>query len=537
MRYSCLLILIGICGPLFSQVDHPTRIPGELIVQLAEGVEAEFWHKKQANQGTLTAALQYGRKLGIRHSLFLLRFAEADISAEKALKQVESLAGVVAVQYNYVVDFREQPNDNEYFRQWDMQAIGVEDAWRETTGGATAKGTPIVVAVMDSGFEITHEDLQPNLWQNLAEIPGDGIDNDGNGYVDDVMGWDFFSDTPNIAPGNHGLSTAAIVGARGNNGVGVTGVNWEVELMLFSFSSVADLITAYEYAIDQRQRFNESNGTEGAFVVATNNSFGQARVWCDQQPVWASMYDLLGQVGILSSSGVDNNRYDVDTQGDMPATCPSDYLLISCNTDEDDNLYTTSAYGRTSVDIGSPGEGSYTAKPGNSYGFFGDNSAATPHVTGAIALLYSAPCEELEALAIEDPAATALLMKKVLIEEGEPLPSLENRTVSGRRLNVANALEAIIASCRNQLIPLALERIFPNPVNGILTVDFAAPVNGTYQVELFNALGQITRRKEIVVGEIGLRTFTFDTKGLATGVYFLRFGQNEEGVTKRVVVY
>ncbi len=536
---SIIFTLLGFAGfspHLSAQADHPDRVRGEIIVRLADATPIDDWVNANLLQKGATNPLSMVKQLGIRHPLILLAFDENQIPPEKALLEVEQLAGVTAVQYNYQVDFRTEPNDNEFFRQWDMEIIDAASAWNHTTGGTTAGGTPIVVAVIDSGFDINHEDLAPNLWVNTNEVPADGIDNDNNGYIDDLMGWDFFSDTPNVAPGNHGLSTASIIGAQGNNGIGVSGVNWDVDLMLFSFSSVADLVSAYEYVIDQRQRFNESNGLEGAFVVATNNSFGQGRIWCDQQPVWGSMYDLMGEVGILSSAGVDNNRYDVDNAGDMPATCPSDYLLVSCNTDEDDNLYNSSAYGATSVDIGAPGEGTFTTKPGNTYGVFGGNSAATPHVTGAIALLYSGPVAGLEANAINQPAATARLIKNLLVQGGDLLPSLENRTLSGRRLNLGSAMEQLIASFSNQLRPLAINKLFPNPVKGLLTVNFDAPENGTYRAEIYNALGQLVQHQEEEVGEGGLRIFTVATNPLPAGVYFLNFGRGGEWVTERVVV-
>lgn len=535
-RFFIILLFIIPFFSLSAQVDHPDRIRGELIVRLTDDTNVEEWVKENLLQDGGVSSLSMIKELGIRHPLILLAFDENQISSEKALSEVQRLASVDAVQCNYFVDFRSEPNDNQFFRQWDMSIVDAPSAWSHTTGGTTEGGTNIVVAVMDSGFEISHEDLAPNLWVNPAEVPGDGVDNDNNGYVDDLMGWDYYSDTPNIAPGDHGLSTASIIGAQGDNGIGVSGVNWDVDLMLFSFSSVADLVSAYEYVIDQRQRFNESNGTSGSFVVTTNNSFGQGRIWCDQQPVWGSMYDLLGEVGILSSAGVDNNRYNVDSVGDMPATCASDYLLISCNTDEDDNLYNNSAYGETSVDIGAPGEGTFTTKPGNSYGVFGGNSAATPHVTGAIALMYSGPVAGLEINAINQPAATALLVKDLLVQSGDLLPSLENRTLSGRRLNLGIAMEQLIDTYSNQLEPLAINKVYPNPVKGNLTINYDAPENGTYRAEIYNALGQLVQHQEEEVGEGGLRIFTVDTASLSAGVYFLNFGRGGEWVTERVIV-
>ncbi len=537
MRFFCLILITFLTTHLFAQQREYERIPGEVLVQMQAGVNAETWVLKQAAQFTSELGLRYLKPLSTRANIHLLGYDESmnhRSVLQDVLRQDPAIQGF---QDNTVVDFRDTPNDDQYFRQWDMEKIDAPRAWEATTGGTTANGTPIVVAIMDSGFDTAHVDLEANLWNNPNEIPNDGVDNDNNGYVDDIKGWDFFSNSPAIAPGSHGISTTAIVGAKGNNGEGVTGVNWDVDLMLFSFRNIADLVLAYEYVIEQRDRFNRSGGTEGAFVVATNNSFGQTGIRCEQQPIWGAMYDQLGAVGILSSSGVSNQRFDVDEFGDMPADCTSEYLLISCNTDENDDLDDSSAFGRNSVDIGSPGEGSITAKPGNTYGPFGGNSAAPPHVTGTIALLYASSCEGLEESARIDPAGTALLIKDIILQSGDLLGSLEFRTLTGRRLNIGKAMEDLLESCQNTLGPLTIFNVFPNPVQDELTVEYTSPENGSYRAEVYDALGQLVRHKEIMVGEVGFRRFTIDASTLPAGTYFLRFGRDDSWVEEKVVVY
>ncbi|MEM1214775.1 MAG: S8 family serine peptidase, partial [Bacteroidota bacterium] len=339
-----------------------------------------------------------------------------------------------------------------------------------------------------------------------------------------------------INPGEHGLSSAAIVGGVGDNGRGITGVNWDLELMLFSFTKISDLVKSYDYVIDQREKFNNSNGTEGAFVVATSNSFGQNRVFCESKPVWAAMFDELGAVGVLSSYGVGNVRYDADVAGDMPASCPSDYLLISCNTDEDDNLFSSSAYGAVSVDLGAPGEGTVTARPNNTYGVFGGNSAATPHVSGAIALLYAGDCAQLETDARQAPAATALRIKDLLLQSAEQRPSLQNRTLTGGRLHVGDAMNLLTESCNNTLGELAILRLGPNPTDDLLRINYQVPENGTYELELFDALGRRCQHQQVEVNTFGIRRLDWDVSRLVAGVYWLRFGDGGAGVWKQVVV-
>lgn len=535
-----IIVLVALILPQFlwgqgSRED--LRIPGELIILLADGIDAQQWVRQQsARQSALV--LEYERKLGIRHNFHLLQFAEEQYPAEEVLGWVRSQDEVVLAQLSYEVEFRSPPNDPEFNQQWDMDLIQAADVWGITEGGLTAQGDTIVVAIMDSGFEPSHPDLAANIWHNHAEIPGDGIDNDNNGYIDDDMGWDYFSDTPNIAPGAHGLSATGIIGAVGNNGVGVTGLNWHVKVMQFSFSAVPDLIRAYEYVIDQRARYNESNGAEGAFVVATNASFGQARVFCDQQPAWAAMYDLMGEVGILTGGGADNSPYDVEILGDMPTTCTTDYLIMTCNVNSDDNLAQGSAFGNVSVDIGSPGDGTITIRPQGTYGVYGGNSAAAPHVTGAIALMYSLPCEGIAAEALDNPATTALLIRQAILEGVDPNESLAGKTVTGGRLNVFGSMEFVQSQCANEPGPLSVTKVYPNPTSDAgLNVEYITPEFTDYQIEVFNPLGQIIYRDVVDVPRFGERIFTVPTAQLPVGIYYLRFGLGEAVEVVPFMVY
>lgn len=540
-RFICSVLACLFLAISYGQEKKHLLIPGEILVYLTPQTNPldllTDWYANTGYNGRATVLQNSTKRLGIRHNIHTFNHALEEADAQNLLWWLQQHPKVIAAQYNYTVDFRNRPNDERFGQQWDMEVTEAEKAWEITTGGSTTAGTPIVVAIMDSGFEIGHEDLNANLWHNPAEILGDGIDNDNNGYTDDDMGWDYFSDSPMIANGPHGTGCAGIIGAAGNNGIGVSGINWDIQMMLFSFSSVADLISAYEYAIDQRMRFNESNGQDGAFVVATNNSFGQSRIRCEQQPLWGAMYDLMGEVGILSSAGVANERYNVDISGDMPASCPSDYLLISCNTDENDNLADSSAFGEIAVDIGSPGEETITTRRPNTYGSFSLNSAATPHVTGAIALLYSAPCEGLEMSAIQQPSATALQVKEMITSGVDLIPSLTFRTQTGGRLNLFKALKQLEESCSNTLGDLQLSKLYPNPGQEMITAEFLTPENGTYYADLYNALGQLVIREKVEVGAVGIRTFELDVTNYSPGFYFLRFGQGDNWVVKQVAVY
>ena len=165
------------------------------------------------------------------------------------------------------------------------------------------------------------------------KLPDNGIDDDNNGYVDDYNGFDSAADDgdPNAEPFNaHGTPVAGIIGAVGDNELGVTGVNWDVKIMTVRnafLDSESEVLQAYLYVLDQRRRYDASGGTEGAYVVATNASWGRAYGDVADSPIWCGLYDDLGEAGILNVGATANANIDVDAVGDLPTNCPSDYLI------------------------------------------------------------------------------------------------------------------------------------------------------------------------------------------------------------------
>ena len=432
------------------------------------------------------------------------------------------------------------PNDPEYGnQQTNFRRSGFERAWDLTTGGRTADGHDIVIAVLDAGFDITHEDLSPNLWTNPAEIPDDGLDNDGNGYVDDRHGWDFSDDDPVYPRDPHGTQVIGLLGARGDNGRGLTGTNWRTRMMLFSIASTADVIRAYEYVRDQRQRWNETDGREGALVVVTNASFGVEGATCSDFPVWGGIYEELGRVGILTAASAANRRWDVDINGDMPVDCPTEFLIGVTNVNENDNLYRSSAFGRASVDLATPGEGSYSTRPNNAYAPFSGTSAAAPYVTGAVALLYTTPCPALASRLREDPARAALLVRSALLSTVTDRPQLRSRTATGGTLDVAAAQLALADGCDGgDRQPLAITATTPNPARGEVVLETNALVlSAGARVDVIDRAGRVVRSvaAEVLVGSpIRLRV---DLAGLGGGVYYLRVVDRERVAGGSLVVY
>jgi hypothetical protein len=374
----------------------------------------------------------------------------------KALGALRLFRSVKAVQLNHRVEERNTtPNDPNYNQQWhhnqvEDHDIDSDEAWDITTGGTAANGARIVVAVLEGGgSNYNHPDLIDNHWTNDSEIPGNGIDDDNNGYVDDFNGWNSGDNSDNIAAGGHGTSVSGMIGATGNNNTGGAGVNWDVEIMqvdMGSGLSESNVIAAYEYPKVMRDLFNGSNGTSGAFVVATNASWGIDQANPANYPVWCAYYDALGASGILNCGATTNSALNVDVVGDMPTACGSDYMVSVTATNNSD-VRTFSGYGVTTIDLGAPGDQVYLPSGSSGYGFTSGTSFASPCVAGAIGLVYSVPCSDLAALAISDPQGIADLVRSFILDGVDLIPNLANEVATGGRLNVFNSVNLALGAC------------------------------------------------------------------------------------------
>lgn len=356
-------------------------------------------------------------------------------SALVLLKDDENLA---YVQVDHKVSPR--ASDPLLARQWGLSStygINAPQAWQYTTGGQTLDGNPVAVGIVDGGMDLAHEDLVGNVWTNQSEVAGNHIDDDGNGFVDDVNGWNAYDDNGEVPSHYHGTHVAGIVGAQGNNGKGVSGVNWNVGLIPVAGSSgqTSVVIKAYDYLLTLKKRFLATGGEQGALVVAINSSFGIDYAKCDQNdyPVWNDMFDTLGENGILSIAATINDDVNVDEDGDVPTACSSPYVVAVTNTTVDGVKYRRAGYGSTSIDLGAPGTSILSTVPGNNYGEATGTSMATPQVTGAVALAYSVLSSDQ---IITRPSETALLVKEALLGTVTPQEDLNGRTVSGGRLNL-----------------------------------------------------------------------------------------------------
>ena len=443
-----------------SRPAGPEIVPGQILVQLNPSATInDVVHTNQLFKQQITG-LKAMRHISPPMRIWLLEYDEGSFDHQSFISHLRNNRFVRLAQSNHVIENRATlPNDTEINTQWQYVNTGqsggtagadldADLAWDITTGGVTPLGDTIVSCVIDDGIDFNHSDFGSNLWVNHAEIPNNNIDDDNNGYVDDYRGWDADQSNDNVSGGGHGTPVAGIVGAKGNNGNGVSGVNWDVKLMIVQGGgNEAQAIAAYTYPLVMRKRYNQTNGSEGAFVVSTNASWGINQGQPSAAPLWCAMYDTLGKYGVLNCGATANANWDIDVVGDLPTGCASDYLISVTNMTHNDVKETQAGYGLVTVDIGAFGSNTYTPQQGGGYGGFGGTSGATPHVCGTIALMYSAPCPTFITYAKTFPDSAALLIKQYIFDGGDPNASLANITSTGKRLNMRGALDQMLNDC------------------------------------------------------------------------------------------
>ncbi len=405
-------------------------------------------------------------------------FKHAGIHEKRFIAALTADPDVLVAQQNHFLARRRAPNDPLIASQWPWINLGsngiadadidADEAWDISTGGVTALGDTIVVASIDVGVDYMHPDLAQNIWMNRNEIAGNRVDDDGNGYIDDVRGWNVLLENDNIEPElfgggvqeSHGTEILGVIGAVGNNRVGISGLNWDIKMMNVFFNSdlnEAEMIAAYGYILSQRKLYNETRGAKGAFVVATNLSYGEEKLSPEDAPIWCAVYDSLGAQGILNCIATSNNELnlDIDSITDVPSSCASDYMLAITATNESDQR-SFAAFGKNDIDLAAPGVDIFTTSiPG--YVFERGTSYSAPMVAAAIGLLYSSPCGDLAALASIDPAAAAMMARTNVMESVDKTSQLENEVLSGGRLNAFRSLQSSIEVCETCVAPFGTE--------------------------------------------------------------------------------
>jgi subtilisin family serine protease len=341
---------------------------------------------------------------------------EPGVSVSAAVADLERMDGVVYAEPDHVVRQTAVPNDPLLSYEWDLSAIRAPEAWDVTTGSAQ-----VTVAVVDTGIDAAHPDLAPNLWTNPGESGGgretNGLDDDGNGRIDDVHGWDFVDHDAQPQDGNgHGTHVSGTIAARGNDATGVAGLNWSSALMPLRVLGddgsgfVSAAIRAYTYA-----------ARNGARVV--NASLGGPTFSRAEHDALAAAPNTLFVVA-AGNDGADN-----DTTPDYP--CDYDLANVICvaASDHDDALASFSNYGPVNVDLAAPGVDIASTWPGASYALLDGTSMASPHVAGAAALLLA-----------HDGSLSVAGLRSALLGSVQPVAALAGRVATGGRLDVAAAL-------------------------------------------------------------------------------------------------
>lgn len=526
-------------------------VPGEMIIMLKHNADLNplVTHFGNVNMKPKQLLVE---DLGI----WLCEFEPNVMNDMFLLNEVRKQPSVQIAQFNHYTTQRSNPlfpNDTQFGTQWSLNNTGqnggtvdadidAPEAWGLTTGGLSAQGDSIIVAIIDGGFYLTHPDIK--FWKNYADIPGNGIDDDGNGYVDDFNGWNAYNNTGNITGDNHGSHVSGIAAAIGNNNLGVAGVNWGAKIMPVMGSSGTEsvVLIAYGYVYKMRKKYNQTNGSQGAFVVSTNSSFGVDYGQPANYPLWCAFYDSLGAVGILSACATANLNINIDIQGDIPTACPSPFMVSVTNTTNTDAKNSGAAYGLLTIDLGAPGTSILSTTTSGNYGTLTGTSMATPHVAGAIALMYASASASFIQAYKNKPDSIALIIKQKLLQGVDPKPSMTGTTVSGGRLNVYNSILLLqnptSTGNTGNNIPVSsrLYENYPNPFNPSTIIRYDVANKGIVNIKIYDVLGREVYALVNSEMEAGSYQVVWNAKGFSSGLYYFTMTTGNYTQTRKMAL-
>jgi autotransporter-associated beta strand protein len=421
---------------------------------------AELLHSRQIGA-------QVVRGLGLEGMVLVQAATGTDTEAVETW--LTSRSEVAYFEPNAVLRLAAMPNDPDIGQLWGMHNTGqnggvtdadidAPEAWDIATGS-----NEVVVGVIDTGVDYNHPDLTANMWTNPDEIPGNGVDDDGNGFVDDVHGYDFVNnDGDPMDDHGHGTHVAGTIAAAGDNRQGIAGVNWHSSILAMKFIDssgrglTANAVRAVNYATMMRNNY-------GVNIRVTNNSWGGPGY--DQ-----SLHDAIkasGDAGMLFVAAAGNSGLDNDAWPNYPSSYDLNNIIAVAATDCYDGLASFSNYGAESVDLAAPGVNILSTVPRGGYAFASGTSMAAPHVAGVVALACSVA-----------PTKTAAEIRQAVLESVDPLPSLGGKVATGGRLNALKTLQEVLPPAPRVV---SITRVDTSPTNASavrFTVNFSEPVTG-----------------------------------------------------------
>lgn len=458
MRFSFIIVILAVfvCNIAVGAQDKTENyVAGEILVKIEPG-SADRSSEKIAERGG--RVVEYFPAVGWQRVI-----VPKGVSVTEAVEQFKKVDGVIAAQPNFYYHLLATPNDPDFTHagMYGLTKINAPAAWDLNTGSPN-----VVVANIDTGANYNHPDLAANMWTNPGEINNNMIDDDNNGFVDDYYGWDFrFNDSDPIDQHGHGTHTSGTIGAVGNNGVGVVGVNWTVRLMTIKIYSLAAtdttsamLIAAYQYVLMMKNR--------GVNIRATNNSYGGCPETCGYDQATKDAIDALGNANILNVFAAGNSSTNNDVTPFYPASYTSPSILAVGGSNSTD--LRAFNYGLVSVDLAAPAIAIRSTLINGSYGGMNGTSMATPHVSGAAALLSA-----------HNPSLSAQSLKATLMNTVDVLPAFVGFNRTGGRLNVGNALPNQTVCSYN----LSTTSITAITKGGYYSVNMTAPANCDFSIK------------------------------------------------------